>query len=94
MNVDEIKPNTGVTGSMGDRSVAVFRDDSNIYVFDDMCPHMRCALKWDPEGPGWGCPCHGSLFSPTGDVVRGPAKKSMIRYDFSIKDGMIVVSDD
>ena len=37
------------------------------------CPHLGCALKWDPQEHTWDCPCHGSRFSQTGQILEGPA---------------------
>ena len=37
------------------------------------CPHMGCALKWNPQERTWDCPCHGSRFSGEGGLITGPA---------------------
>ncbi len=37
------------------------------------CPHMGCALKWNPEEHSWDCACHGSRFSENGKVLDNPA---------------------
>lgn len=37
------------------------------------CPHLGCALKWNPHEHSWDCPCHGSRFSVTGRVLENPA---------------------
>lgn len=37
------------------------------------CPHMGCALKWNPAERTWDCPCHGSRFSEKGDLIDNPA---------------------
>ena len=37
------------------------------------CPHLGCALKWNPQEHSWDCPCHGSRFSENGDLLDGPA---------------------
>lgn len=37
------------------------------------CPHMGCALKWNPYEHSWDCPCHGSRFSGTGKLLDNPA---------------------
>ena len=37
------------------------------------CPHLGCALKWNPREHSWDCPCHGSRFSEDGDRLDGPA---------------------
>lgn len=37
------------------------------------CPHMGCALKWNPRERTWDCPCHGSRFTETGKLIDNPA---------------------
>lgn len=37
------------------------------------CPHMGCALKWNPTERTWDCPCHGSRFDADGRLIDGPA---------------------
>lgn len=37
------------------------------------CPHLGCALKWNPAEHSWDCACHGSRFSESGKVIDNPA---------------------
>ncbi|HIS75833.1 MAG TPA: FAD-dependent oxidoreductase [Candidatus Merdivicinus excrementipullorum] len=37
------------------------------------CPHMGCALKWNPWEHTWDCPCHGSRFTEDGRLIDNPA---------------------
>jgi len=37
------------------------------------CPHMGCALRWNPQEHSWDCPCHGSRFSGDGNLIDNPA---------------------
>ncbi len=37
------------------------------------CPHLGCALKYNPAEHTWDCPCHGSRFSEAGQVINNPA---------------------
>lgn len=39
------------------------------------CPHMGCALKYNPQEHTWDCPCHGSRFDQTGDLLDNPANR-------------------
>lgn len=37
------------------------------------CPHMGCALKYNPQEHSWDCPCHGSRFGEDGRLIDNPA---------------------
>ena len=39
------------------------------------CPHMGCALRWNPAEHSWDCPCHGSRFTEKGKLLDTPAQK-------------------
>ena len=43
------------------------------------CPHMGCALKWNPAERSWDCPCHGSRFSEDGTLLDNPAAGDLHR---------------
>jgi len=37
------------------------------------CPHLGCALKWNPAEHTWDCPCHGSRFTHDGQLIDNPS---------------------
>lgn len=37
------------------------------------CPHLGCALQWNPQEHSWDCPCHGSRFAESGELLDNPA---------------------
>lgn len=41
------------------------------------CPHLGCALKWNPAEHSWDCSCHGSRFSESGEVLDNPANGNL-----------------
>ena len=41
------------------------------------CPHMGCALKWNPQEHSWDCPCHGSRFDNNGNIIDNPSIKKL-----------------
>ena len=53
---------------------AVYRaEDGQLHSLSPICPHMHCDVAWNDAERSWDCPCHGSRFTPTGDVLNGPA---------------------
>lgn len=41
------------------------------------CPHLGCALKWNPAERSWDCPCHGSRFTEDGKLLDTPSTADM-----------------
>jgi Rieske Fe-S protein len=49
------------------------RDDGTLVAVSPVCTHLGCQVNWNTAERSWDCPCHGSRFSPDGDVLQGPA---------------------
>jgi len=43
------------------------------------CPHLGCALKWNPQERSWDCPCHGSRFDEDGRLLENPSNRDLKR---------------
>lgn len=41
------------------------------------CPHLGCALKYNPQERSWDCPCHGSRFHEDGTLIDNPSTKNL-----------------
>ncbi len=42
------------------------------------CPHLGCALKYNPQEHSWDCSCHGSRFTKDGQLIDNPATADKI----------------
>jgi Rieske Fe-S protein len=60
------------------RKVAAFRDrNGELHKLSPVCPHLGCHVRWNPAESTWDCPCHGSRFKPSGEVIAGPAEEAL-----------------
>ena len=71
---DDVPPGTGAVVQDGMKKVAVYRDEGGrVHRMSALCTHLQCVVRWNTEERSWDCPCHGSRFGPTGEVLTGPA---------------------
>ncbi|WP_440946103.1 (2Fe-2S)-binding protein [Methanosarcina sp. T3] len=63
----------GIVKVKGER-VAVYRDNEGmLHILDPSCSHLGCIVSWNDAEKTWDCPCHGSRYSATGEVIDSPA---------------------
>jgi len=64
------------------KKVAAHRDENGkVTLCSAVCTHMQCIVAWNNAEQTWDCPCHGSRFKPTGEVISGPADEPLERID-------------
>lgn len=62
---------------------------SSFQAFAVYCPHLGCPTHWLPQPRIFLCPCHGSVFNSQGQVVGGPAPRSLFTYNVRVKNGRV-----
>lgn len=66
----------------GGQKVGVYKDEEGrIYLVSTRCPHLGCQLEWNPDEKSWDCPCHGSRFDYTGQLLDNPAQEHLREDD-------------
>lgn len=74
----ELEPGEGgVIERHGEQMAAFVDENGELHLMSARCPHLGCTVAWDPTDKNFECPCHGSRFSPLGEVVYGPANKPL-----------------
>ncbi|MEN8145219.1 MAG: Rieske (2Fe-2S) protein [Gemmatimonadota bacterium] len=63
--------------------------DGSYDVLSSICTHLKCTVNM--EGERLVCPCHGSTYARTGEVLVGPAEKPLTRYPTSVTRGGALV---
>ena len=79
---DDVHAGEGRIIEVDGRKIAAYRSDSGkLHCVSPVCTHMKCDVAWNPAERTWDCPCHGSRFTPEGDVLNGPAHKPLEKIE-------------
>ena len=67
--------------------------ESQVVAVTRICTHEACTVAL-PAGPGGtlDCPCHGSRFKTSGQVVNGPAARPLASFPAAIDGSEVVIS--
>lgn len=73
---------------------AITRSGDQVQAVNLTCTHLGCLVE--PDGGDFLCPCHGSRFSPQGEMMRGPAEKDLLKFKVEFDEGgqIILVEND
>lgn len=75
-----------------DDPILVLTDESgSVTALSSECTHLGCTVE--AESTRLVCPCHGSTFDRRGRVLKGPAERSLVRFDTRMADGGILIID-
>ena len=65
--------------------------ETTVVAFTAICTHQGCTVAANSKS--FDCPCHGSSYdSSTGEVVNGPAKRSLAAIPVTQKDGALFLA--
>jgi cytochrome b6-f complex iron-sulfur subunit len=69
---------------IGGSKISILKGDNGLYALVRNCTHMGCIPYLDNVEQLFRCPCHGSVFTLEGDVVKGPAPEPLYRASITV----------
>lgn len=70
-------------------------DETECFVaLSSVCPHLGCAVHWEPQNERFFCPCHNGAFDASGKATKGPpasAKQELKRFPLKVDDGLLFI---
>ena len=93
VNVKQISNGEGWVGEINGKKVAIYNDNGQLTVLENVCTHRRCKTDWNSEEKTWDCPCHGSRFNADGSVLKGPAKEPLVKLHHTLEGETINVAE-
>lgn len=70
---------------------AIKRSEGQVTVFSPLCPHLGCGYRWEETEQKFMCPCHGSVYDVTGNVLGGPAPRPLDVLPSKVDNGRLLV---
>jgi cytochrome b6-f complex iron-sulfur subunit len=56
-----------------------------------VCTHEGCTINGS-DGATYVCPCHGSRYNRSGQVLAGPARASLRQYATTFANGVVTIA--
>jgi cytochrome b6-f complex iron-sulfur subunit len=80
-----------VAFSSGSTKGFVFaRSATEVFAYSNICTHMGCEVgSYKADQKMFMCPCHGSEYSNTGEVLKGPAQARLPLFDNKVVGDVI-----
>ncbi len=81
----------GTTAFLPDSKIFVKSGPEGFSAISATCTHLGCVVT--STDTGFECPCHGSVFNETGNVMSGPAPRPLPWFEVSMSPGGQLVVD-
>lgn len=82
--IDKLQHDEAIISMLDGQRIGVYKDEQGkLHAVDTTCTHLGCEVAWNNAEKSWDCPCHGSRFTTSGDVLNGPAVKPLQKIHLS-----------
>jgi menaquinol-cytochrome c reductase iron-sulfur subunit len=87
-----IQNQTGWINSQEEISVYVLTEDGQTYTaLSNVCTHLGCHIRWNPDDNEFACPCHNGVFAKDGSVISGPPPRPLDHYQTKVENGFLYI---
>ena len=66
-------------------------EDGGFLALSRKCTHLGCTVPWVAQESRFACPCHGSAFDITGNIIESPAPRALDMYLLFIENDIVKV---
>jgi cytochrome b6-f complex iron-sulfur subunit len=66
-------------------------EDGGFLAISRKCTHLGCTVPWVEDDKCFACPCHGSSFDITGNVLHAPAPRALDLFPVTIENNVVKV---
>jgi len=88
--VERFTPNS-VTAFVRGKFYLARLENGGFLALSRTCTHLGCTVPWVEKEMKFACPCHGSAFDITGNVIDAPAPRALNIYPITIENNIIKV---
>lgn len=81
-----------IVDTSSDTIMVVRVSDTQVAALSAICTHAGCENLYTASSMTLDCPCHGSQFSLSGSVLRGPARRSLRTYTATLSGTTITIT--
>ena len=84
-------PVNSVTANIQGKFYLCRMEDGGFLALSSKCTHLGCTVPWVDKEKRFACPCHGSTFDITGNVINSPAPRPLDIYRVNIENNTVKV---
>ncbi len=81
-----------IVDSSTDTIMVVRVSATQVAALSAICTHSGCESLYTASSMTLDCPCHGSQFSLSGSVLRGPARRPLMTYAATLSGTTITIT--